>query len=82
MMQLDSATGSYADAQPQTLGHKGATLAYRKIQNLEDDPVFLRYLQVRIWQSTWSWSSGLRSNRCNGQTVYPGLTQSLTAPHL
>ena len=32
MMQLDSSTGRYEDAGAQTLGHKGATLAYRKVR--------------------------------------------------
>jgi hypothetical protein len=45
LMQLDSQTGQYEDAGVQSLGFKGATLAYRKIQNLEHDPVFLAYLQ-------------------------------------
>ena len=40
LMQLDSATGKYEDAGVQSLGHKGATRAYRKIQNLEIDPLF------------------------------------------
>ena len=42
LMQLDSESGKYEDAGPQTKGHKGATLNYRKIQDLESDPVFLR----------------------------------------
>ena len=29
MMQLDTQTGRYEDMDPQTKGHKGATLAYR-----------------------------------------------------
>lgn len=44
MMQLDSVTGNYADAGEQTLGFKGATLAYRKIQNLEIDDLFSEYV--------------------------------------
>lgn len=48
MMQLDSATGAYADAPVQTTGHKGATLAYRKIEQLERDPLFLAYLQLPL----------------------------------
>lgn len=48
MMQLDSATGAYADAPAQTAGHKGATLAYRKIEQLERDPLFLAYLQMPL----------------------------------
>lgn len=44
-LQLDSTTGEYEDMPPQTIGHKGATLAYRKIQQLEFDPSFLAYMQ-------------------------------------
>jgi phytanoyl-CoA dioxygenase PhyH len=50
MMQLDSGTGRYEDAPEQTRGHKGATLAYRKIQDLEHDPLFLQYLQQPIFR--------------------------------
>ncbi len=44
MMQLDRAPGTNAPG-PQSAGHKGVTLLYRKIQNLELDPYFLKYLQ-------------------------------------
>lgn len=44
LMQLDSKTGEYEDMGEQTNGHKGATLAYRKIQNLEIDPLFGAYV--------------------------------------
>ena len=45
MMQLDSDTGKYEDAKPMTKGFKGATLKYRKIEELEYDPRFLDYIQ-------------------------------------
>lgn len=45
MMQLDSTSGNYKDAGEQTQGHKGKTLNYRKIQQLEFDPQFLRFIQ-------------------------------------
>lgn len=45
MMQLDRVAGEDSGPGPQTKGHKGATLAYRKIQDLELDPLFLAYLQ-------------------------------------
>src|SRR5436190_25276 len=45
LMQLDSDSGKYEDAGAQTTGFKGATLNYRKIQQLELDPLFLAYLQ-------------------------------------
>jgi phytanoyl-CoA hydroxylase len=45
LMQLDSDSGRYEDAPEQTFGFKGPTLSYRKIEQLERDPRFLRYLQ-------------------------------------
>lgn len=50
LMQLDSSSGRYEDAGPQTRGHKGATLAYRKIQDLEFDPLFLAYMQRPLFR--------------------------------
>jgi hypothetical protein len=50
LMQLDSTTGRYEDAGPQTRGHKGATLAYRKVQDLECDSLFLAYVQRPIFR--------------------------------
>jgi phytanoyl-CoA hydroxylase len=50
MMQLDSTTGKTEDAGPQSLGSKGKTLNYRKIQNLENDPLFLAYLQRPVFR--------------------------------
>ena len=49
MMQLDREPGKNSPG-PQSRGHKGATLLYRKIQNLELDPIFLEYLQKPIFQ--------------------------------
>eukprot|EP00051_Salpingoeca_urceolata_P013079 m.163489 g.163489 ORF g.163489 m.163489 type:complete len:272 (+) comp17691_c0_seq3:46-861(+) len=50
MMQLDSSTGDYKDAGEQTLGHKGKTLAYRKIQQLESDPIFFEYMKRDVFR--------------------------------
>ena len=50
LMQLDSTTGRPMDLGPQTRGHKGATLNYRKIQDLELDPLFLAYMQRPIFR--------------------------------
>ena len=50
MMQLDTTTGIYKDMDPQTKGHKGATLNYRKITDLEWDPRFLRYMQKPLFR--------------------------------
>ncbi len=50
LMQLDSKDGAYGNAGEQSLGWKGATLDYRKIQNLELDPLFLDFLQKPVFQ--------------------------------
>lgn len=50
LMQLDSGDGKYENAGQQSNGHKGATLAYRKIQNLEYDPLFLELMQKPIFE--------------------------------
>src|ERR1022692_4450731 len=49
LMQLDSTTGNYNDAGVQSNGWKGETLAYRKIQNLEIDDLFLEYTERPIF---------------------------------
>jgi hypothetical protein len=51
LMQLDSSTGNYGEMPPQTKGFKGATLAYRKIQDLELDPLFLAYMRRPLFRS-------------------------------
>jgi phytanoyl-CoA hydroxylase len=50
LMQLDSPDGAYEHAGEQSNGHKGATLAYRKLQNLEIDPIFKQYLARPIFR--------------------------------
>jgi len=50
LMQLDSTTGDYSDAGVQSNGHKGATLAYRKIQNLECDEVFGEFVRRPVFR--------------------------------
>ena len=50
LMQLDSEDGAYEKAGAQSRGHKGATLNYRKIQDLEFDPVFLRFMQRALFR--------------------------------
>lgn len=50
LMQLDSDDGSYESAGAQTRGFKGKTLNYRKIEQLESDPVFLAYMQLPIFE--------------------------------
>src|SRR5947207_13304339 len=50
MMQLDRASGKYDDAGEQSLGFKGATLSYRKIQELELDPLHMAFMQRKIFR--------------------------------
>ena len=50
MMQLDRDPGRGNKPGPQSLGHKGATLGYRKIEKLETDPLFLAYMQHPLFQ--------------------------------
>ena len=45
LMQLDVGATEYGAIGEQTKGFKGATLDYRKIQDLEFDPYFLSYMQ-------------------------------------
>lgn len=54
MMQLDSTTGKYEDSGAQTLGHKGATLRYRKIQNLDLCPLIMNYLRKPLYREACS----------------------------
>lgn len=50
LMQLDRIPGETDAPGPQTKGHKGATLRYRKIQDLEFDPLFLAYMQQPLFR--------------------------------
>jgi hypothetical protein len=49
LMQLDSDSGEYKDVGEQSKGHKGATLNYRKIEDLEYDPLFLETMRHPIF---------------------------------
>jgi len=49
LMQLDREPGTGRPG-PQTKGHKGATLSYRKIQDLEYDPLFLKYMRKPLFR--------------------------------
>lgn len=60
LMQLDSTDGAYESAGEQSLGHKGATLNYRKIEQLEFDPLFLAYMQQPVFQEI-------------AERIYPGM---------
>lgn len=48
--QLDGTTGEYKNLPPDSPGHKGATLNYRRITGLEEDPRFLAYIQHPLIQ--------------------------------
>lgn len=50
LMQLDSDSGRYGDAGVQSTGFKGATLDYRKIQDLELDALFLSFMQRPLFR--------------------------------
>ncbi|HVF84995.1 MAG TPA: phytanoyl-CoA dioxygenase family protein [Abditibacteriaceae bacterium] len=50
LMQLDSKDGAYENAGEQSKGWKGETLNYRKIQDLEFDPLFLEFMQRPIFR--------------------------------
>ena len=50
MMQLDRDPARDFKPGPQSKGHKGATLSYRKIQDLEFDPLFLMFLQKPLFR--------------------------------
>jgi hypothetical protein len=58
LMQLDSNSGNYEDAGEQSGGHKGATLDYRKIQDLEFDALFLDYMQRPIFKEVCDYIYG------------------------
>ena len=50
LMQLDSSDGKYENAGEQSRGHKGATLNYRKIQDLEHDALFFDFMRKPIFR--------------------------------
>ncbi len=62
LMQLDSDTGRYEDAGEQSMGHKGATLNYRKIQELEQDDLFRAYMTREIFREICRRTYGNVSN--------------------
>ena len=50
LMQLDSIDGKYEHAGEQSKGFKGARLDYRKIQDLEYDPLFREFMERPIFR--------------------------------
>lgn len=65
LFQLDRDPERDGKPGPQTKGHKGATLAYRKIQDLEFDPPFLRYMQQPLFRNICGRTYGNRRVACN-----------------
>jgi phytanoyl-CoA hydroxylase len=53
MMQLDLG-GGYDNTAPQSKGFKGATLEYRKIEQLEKDRLFLEFMQKDVFREVCS----------------------------
>jgi phytanoyl-CoA hydroxylase len=51
LMQLETDNSAYHNLGGQTLGFKGASPNYRKIQNLEIDPDFLEYLRHPLFEA-------------------------------
>jgi len=49
MMQLDSPDQKYANTGEQTMGFKGPTLDYRKIQNLDEDKIWMDYMRAPLF---------------------------------
>ncbi len=61
MMQLDrggETGGDYGSMAEMTLGFKGASLDYRKIENLERDDLFLSYMQQPLFREICAWHYG------------------------
>jgi phytanoyl-CoA hydroxylase len=58
MMQLDRDPERDNKPGPQSKGHKGSTLLYRKIQDLELDPLFLAFLQKPIFRAVCARAHG------------------------
>ena len=48
--QLDGEDADYAKMPTVSTGHKGTTLQYRKIMGLEQDPVYLAYMQHPLFR--------------------------------
>jgi phytanoyl-CoA hydroxylase len=49
-MQLDATTGSYKDIPASQASDQSATLAYRRVDDLDQDPLFLNYMQHPLFR--------------------------------
>jgi len=56
-MQLDTG-GAYEDLPDPVSGHPVATLAYRKIQGLETDPLILELIRQEVFREICAWQYG------------------------
>ncbi len=70
LMQLDGSTGNYSDLGEQSNGFKGPTLNYRKIQDLELDPLFLAYMQKPIFRELCAWQYGAQASHSCFRAMY------------
>ena len=64
LMQLDASSGAYGDLGRQTRGFKGATLNYRKIQDLELHPVFCAHACLPLFREVCAHVYGEVSIAC------------------
>jgi hypothetical protein len=80
MMQLDRADGPDSKPGPQSFGHKQATLAYRKIQELELDPLFLAYLQKPLYRHICERMYGARADIASLRAMFMNKPSGLGSP--
>src|SRR5690348_8426945 len=57
LMQKDGG-GAYEDLPEQTVGFKGPGLDYRKIEGLQQDPLFLTYMQQPLFKEIGAYHYG------------------------
>lgn len=69
MMQLDLG-GGYDNTAPQTVGFKGPTLEYRKIEQLEMDPLFLNYMQKPIFREICDYHYGAHADISSYRSMF------------
>ncbi len=80
MMQLDRADGPDSKPGPQSRGHKEATLAYRKIQDLELDPLFLAYLQKPLYRDICARMYGTQTDIACFRAMFMNKPSGLGSP--
>lgn len=80
MMQLDRADGPDSKPGPQSKGHKGATLAYRKIQELELDPLFLAYLRKPLFRDVCARAYGQDTPIASFRAMFMNKPSGLGSP--